>query len=96
MRGICPQALRVLRGGAFNNNQNNVRCAYRNRNNPNNRNNNNGFRVMVSTLFSNTPEMRCALSGGLSLSKPKAEGFAAEAPYDEEWTGIFLASLPPL
>ncbi|MBT3323131.1 MAG: SUMF1/EgtB/PvdO family nonheme iron enzyme [Anaerolineae bacterium] len=42
---------RVLRGGAFNNNQNNVRCAYRNRNNPNNRNNNIGFRLVVSTLF---------------------------------------------
>ncbi|MEW6031221.1 MAG: SUMF1/EgtB/PvdO family nonheme iron enzyme [Chloroflexota bacterium] len=42
---------RVLRGGAFNNNERNVRCAYRNRNNPNNRNNNIGFRVVVSTLF---------------------------------------------
>jgi hypothetical protein len=41
----------VLRGGAFNNTENNVRCAYRNRNNPNNRNNNNGFRVVVSTFF---------------------------------------------
>jgi formylglycine-generating enzyme required for sulfatase activity len=37
----------VLRGGAFNNNQNNVRCAYRNRNNPNNRNDNIGFRVLA-------------------------------------------------
>jgi formylglycine-generating enzyme required for sulfatase activity len=41
----------VLRGGAFNNNQNNARCAYRNRNNPNNRNNNIGFRVVVSHIF---------------------------------------------
>jgi hypothetical protein len=39
---------RVLRGGAFNNNARNVRCAYRNRNNPNNRNRNNGFRVVAS------------------------------------------------
>jgi hypothetical protein len=38
----------VLRGGAWNNNQNNARCAYRNRNNPNNRNNNLGFRVVFS------------------------------------------------
>ncbi|HUW94686.1 MAG TPA: hypothetical protein VMW58_02775 [Anaerolineae bacterium] len=37
----------MLRGGAFNNNQRNVRCAYRNRNNPDNRNNNIGFRVVV-------------------------------------------------
>jgi hypothetical protein len=41
----------VLRGGAFNNNPRNVRCAYRNNNEPDNRNNNIGFRVVVSTLF---------------------------------------------
>jgi formylglycine-generating enzyme required for sulfatase activity len=41
----------VLRGGAFNNNQQNVRCAYRNNNNPNNRNNNIGFRVVLATFF---------------------------------------------
>ena len=40
---------RVVRGGSFNNNQRNVRCAYRNRNNPNNRNDNMGFRVMVAS-----------------------------------------------
>jgi hypothetical protein len=40
-----------LRGGAFNNNTRNVRCAYRNRNNPNNDNRNNGFRVVVPTFF---------------------------------------------
>ena len=45
-----------MRGGSFNNTANNARCAYRNRNNPNNRNNNNGFRVVVSTLFSFLPE----------------------------------------
>jgi hypothetical protein len=44
----------VLRGGAFNNNPHNVRCAYRNNNNPDNRNNNIGFRVVVSTLFAPT------------------------------------------
>lgn len=36
----------MVRGGAFNNNRNNVRCAVRNRNNPNNDWNNNGFRVV--------------------------------------------------
>jgi formylglycine-generating enzyme required for sulfatase activity len=35
----------VLRGGAWNNNQDNARAAYRNNNNPNNRNNNVGFRL---------------------------------------------------
>ena len=32
----------VLRGGAFNNNRRNVRCAYRNNNHPDNRNNTEG------------------------------------------------------
>ena len=45
----------VLRGGSFDNNQNNVRCAYRNNNEPDNRNNNNGFRIVLSTFF--VPEM---------------------------------------
>jgi hypothetical protein len=40
----------VLRGGSWNNNQNNARCTNRNRNNPNNRNDNNGFRVVVSHI----------------------------------------------
>jgi hypothetical protein len=42
----------VFRGGAFNNNRQNVRCSYRNRNHPNNRNNNIGFRVCVCPRFS--------------------------------------------
>ncbi|MGH7494139.1 MAG: SUMF1/EgtB/PvdO family nonheme iron enzyme [bacterium] len=42
---------RVLRGGAFNNDNRNVRCAYRNRNNPNNQNRNIGFRVAALTFF---------------------------------------------
>ncbi|HKZ85455.1 MAG TPA: SUMF1/EgtB/PvdO family nonheme iron enzyme [Anaerolineae bacterium] len=38
----------MLRGGSWNNNQRNARCAYRNRNDPNNFNDNIGFRVVVS------------------------------------------------
>jgi hypothetical protein len=38
----------VLRGGAFNNNEDNARAAYRNHNHPDNRNINNGFRVGVA------------------------------------------------
>jgi hypothetical protein len=38
----------VLRGGAWNNNWNNARCAYRNNNHPDNRNNNVGLRVVVA------------------------------------------------
>jgi len=41
-------ARRVVRGGSWNNNDNNARAVYRNRNNPNNRNNNNGFRVAAA------------------------------------------------
>ena len=40
---------RVVRGGSWNNNQDNARTAYRNRNHPNNRNNNIGFRVVRSS-----------------------------------------------
>jgi hypothetical protein len=35
-----------MRGGSWNNNRRNARCAYRNRNNPDNFNNNVGFRVV--------------------------------------------------
>ncbi len=38
----------VVRGGSFNNDQDNARSAYRNNRNPNNRNDNNGFRVGVA------------------------------------------------
>jgi hypothetical protein len=42
----------VVRGGSWNNNQDNARAAYRNRNHPSNRNNNIGFRVVgVSAMF---------------------------------------------
>jgi formylglycine-generating enzyme required for sulfatase activity len=44
------QTVRAVRGGSWNNNQDNARCAIRNRNNPNNSNNNIGFRV-VSHIF---------------------------------------------
>lgn len=37
----------MVRGGSWNNNQNNARAAYRNNNHPDNRNDNNGFRVVV-------------------------------------------------
>jgi len=42
MQGLAE----TLRGGAWNNNDNNVRCAIRNNNQPDNRNNNVGFRVV--------------------------------------------------
>lgn len=39
---------RALRGGSWNNNRENARCAYRNDNNPDNRNDSIGFRVVSS------------------------------------------------
>ncbi|MFM6058740.1 MAG: SUMF1/EgtB/PvdO family nonheme iron enzyme [Microcystis sp.] len=39
----------MLRGGSWNNNPENCRCAYRNRNNPDNRNNNIGLRLVASS-----------------------------------------------
>jgi hypothetical protein len=41
----------VVRGGSFNNNDDNTRCTYRNHNNPNNHNDNNGFRLVASHIF---------------------------------------------
>jgi len=43
-KGCTRRSGRVLRGGSWNNNENNCRVANRNRNNPKNRNNNVGFR----------------------------------------------------
>ena len=42
---------RGVRGGSWNNNRNNARCAYRNRNVPDNYNNNCGFRLVLSHIF---------------------------------------------
>ena len=51
---------RVVRGGSFDNNQNNVRCAYRNRNDTDNRNNNVGFRVVAHGFHPNVSSVRWA------------------------------------
>ena len=45
------------RGGSWNNETHNIRCAYRNRNNPDNRNNNGGFRCVLQ-LAGFRPECR--------------------------------------
>jgi hypothetical protein len=47
--GLPVTNRRAVRGGSWNNNQNNAHCAYRNNNNPNNRNNNIGFRLLCSS-----------------------------------------------
>ncbi len=45
-----PGSNRVIRGGSWNNNPQNLRSAYRNNDRPENRNDNVGFRL-VSTMF---------------------------------------------
>ncbi len=50
----------MLRGGGFGNNDDNVRCAARNDNDPTNRNDNVGFRVVLSTLFAAGTARRAA------------------------------------
>jgi len=63
----------VLRGGAFNNESDNARCAYRNRNNPDNRNNNIGFRVVafhviraINNIAARNAERRASRADSLS------------------------------
>jgi hypothetical protein len=77
--GQDPQAgCRVVRGGSFNNNQNNARCANRNRNNPDNRNNNSGFRLCLRTSFGRLYQ-KCGLAKWLIRR-------------DEAWRDPFLAA----
>jgi len=57
LHGRAPRELaRSVRGGFWNNNQDNARADYRNNNHPNNRNNNYGFRVvLVSHILIDCP-----------------------------------------
>ena len=65
---------RVVRGGAFNNTDNNMRCANRNYNHPNNRNNNLGFRVVVSTfLFADTTVIPVMPGGSRTSFRPRSK-----------------------
>jgi hypothetical protein len=50
LAGLAENTARVLRGGSYNNEDRNLRCAIRNDNNPNNRNDNIGFRVVVRVV----------------------------------------------
>jgi Sulfatase-modifying factor enzyme 1 len=69
LRGTA-ESRRVVRGGAFNNNRQNVRCAYRNNNHPDNRNNNIGFRVVSHGFRAVCPE-----KGGLLPVHRGGQGF---------------------
>ena len=60
----------TVRGGSWNNNQNNARCAYRNRNTTWNDNNNLGFRLMVSIAFSGPANPDIRRCGAAPESQP--------------------------
>ena len=58
----------VLRGGSWNNNDNNCRVANRNNNDPDNRNNNNGLRLVNAIVISqHEPEPAGGISAGLAI-----------------------------
>jgi hypothetical protein len=54
----------VVRGGSWNNNRNNARCAYRNRNEPEDFNNNLGFRLACFHAFLPGRQRRALTGGG--------------------------------
>ncbi|HDQ98733.1 MAG TPA: hypothetical protein ENN51_00395 [candidate division WOR-3 bacterium] len=69
-----PGSNRVIRGGSWNNNARNARCANRNRNEPSNRNNNNGFRCSAQQW----PRGRRTDAAGLRTGGPRRA--ATESP----------------
>ena len=78
--GAEPIETRVLRGGSFNNNQRNARCAYRNNNHPDNRNHNNGFRVVVSHDSHPLPEMQTSVSRSAEATVERRSGSGPGRP----------------
>lgn len=87
------RALRVLRGGAWNNNSTNCRAAYRNNNNPDNRNNNYGVRLVrapagpnpaVGTAGACAGESRPGPAMAATPSKHTVAGSGSVGPWVEE------------
>jgi hypothetical protein len=72
---LSSTANRVVRGGSWNNDQDNARAAYRNRNNPDNRNNNVGFRLVCASHI--LPPLQWRRSSGLVASVPTSEGLGS-------------------
>jgi hypothetical protein len=73
----------VLRGGAFNNDDRNVRCAYRNRNDPDNHNRNIGVRVVVRTLLESSE-----MPGAYRFRAEVRNGGACSGPRPRSGPGI--------
>ncbi len=80
------QALRVLRGGAYNNSAVNCRSAYRNNNNPDNRNNNNGLRVVRA------PDRQSSVAGASEVtageSRPVPVTVVTSSKHQPERSGL--------
>ncbi|CAG1004079.1 hypothetical protein ANRL4_03413 [Anaerolineae bacterium] len=79
----------MLRGGSWNNNNTeNFRCDYRNRNNPENRNNNRGFRLALPCplkmrmpgVYGRPVSILGKSAGGSRPSRRKAQGKYKKAP----------------
>jgi hypothetical protein len=68
--------MRVLRGGSWNNNRNNARCAYRLRLIPDHFNNNLGFRVVCSHAFCLCQQRQpvCRLQAAEAKNGPPGSG----------------------
>lgn len=75
-KGGGPHMARVLRGGSWNNETSNLRCAQRNNNNPTNRNSNNGFRC-AKTLPAGA-SVAAATGGERSTSTARSRSVRAE------------------
>jgi hypothetical protein len=71
----------VVRGGSWNNHQDNARCAYRNRNQPDNRNNNLGFRVVLRASHVLLPLLLVPLPSRTTRRDTRAER-VPEMPVD--------------
>ncbi|MEA3337259.1 MAG: SUMF1/EgtB/PvdO family nonheme iron enzyme [Chloroflexota bacterium] len=76
-------ALRVLRGGSWNNEIHNARCAVRNRNIPTNMNNNSGLRVVCAHL---------SAPAGNAVRQPLSA--AGSRGHKERWCSLFPAEVP--
>jgi len=93
----------VVRGGAWNNNRDNARCAYRNRNQPDNRNNNLGFRVVLRSPHVLPPLLLVLPGGGTTRpdtragrvpamrADPRADLFAEVKEEEQRQTGLVRA-----
>ncbi|MBL8666325.1 MAG: hypothetical protein JNM48_02550 [Rhodospirillales bacterium] len=67
----------MVRGGSWNNNRENARASYRNRNHPNNRNNNLGFRVVCSSHVSSASSSARCHSALLRACRARSAGIGS-------------------